>query len=566
MVELPTMGPAPGDETLIQRDRLLAALLEGRDDLLLLHCDPVVAELVGRTAAVRLVLVTTAADASADELRARLGRLVKAIPPGGPPAHFVVLGGSAAAGQAALSGASPIIQPVRMGFHHLDAAGALAHVKGPALPLLAAAHARLAEVGPIGPEALAEALALAQQERAIVDRLSGSRRVTATLVIACALLLAVSYAFGSGTHDAALWRMGAGNADAVRRGEVYRLFASAFLHANPVHLLVNMLALWSLGPMLEALVGPRRFVLLYGASALGGAIASTIGSVLDEGRWSVGASGAIWGLMTAGIGIALRPHGLLPPSMIARMRSRAWWPLGLNLAISLIPGVDLLAHLGGGVVGFALAITVLPRGLTPLAQRQRPSDAEPRPRPLLTAAAALMGAAMALSVVVALAVGRPWELAAPPSLTRTAVADTGVALDLPASLARAPAVEEEVDGVRLHTYGRLPDTPVVFQLMVFPRQGETTPEQLDADLEQGRKELDEMPPEGAAKTGPAKRVTLGGRPALSVRHELKNGMQVVSYIVALEDRDVFLKAYVAADRPAAWGGIEDKVAATIGLQ
>ncbi|MGK3990989.1 rhomboid family intramembrane serine protease [Sorangium sp. So ce136] len=565
MVELPTMGPAPGDETLIQRDRLLAALLVGRDDLLLLHCDAVVAELVGRTAPLRLVLVTTAADASADEIRARLGRLVKAIPPGGPPAHFVVVGGGAAAGQAALSGASPIIQPVRMSFHQLDAAGALANVKGPALPLLAAAHARLAEVGPIGPEALAEALALAQQEREIVDRLSGSRRVTATLVIACALLLAVSYAFGSGTHDAALWRMGADNADAVRRGEIYRLFASAFLHANPVHLCVNMLALWSLGAMLEALVGPRRFLLLYGASALGGAIASTIGSVLDEGRWSVGASGAIWGLMTAGIGIALRPHGLLPPSMIARMRSRAWWPLGLNLAISLIPGVDLLAHLGGGVVGFALAVTVLPRGLTPLAQRRRPSDAEPRPRPLLTAAAALMGAAMALSVVVALAVGRPWELAAPPALTRTAVADTGVALDLPASLARAPSVEE-IDGVRLHTYGRLRDTPVVFQLMVVPREGETTPEQLDADLEQGRKDLDQMPPEGGAATGPAKRITLGGRPALSVRHKLKNGVQMVSYIVALEDRDVVLKAYVAADRPASWGGIEDKVAATIGRQ
>ncbi|XYI00273.1 rhomboid family intramembrane serine protease [Sorangium sp. So ce1128] len=565
MVELPTMGPVPGDETLIQRDRLLAALLQGRDDLLLLHCDAVIAELVGRTAPVRLVLVTAAADASADELRARLGPLVKAIPPGGPPAHFVVVGGSAAAGQAALSGASPIIQPVRMGFHHLDAAGALARVKGPALPLLAEAHARLAEVGPIGPEALAEALALAQKERAIVDRLSGSRRVTATLVIACALLLAVSYAFGSGTHGAALWRMGADNADAVRRGEIYRLFASAFLHANPVHLFVNMLALWSLGPMLEALVGPRRFLLLYGASALGGAIASTIGSALDEGRWSVGASGAIWGLMTAGIGIALRPHGLLPPSMIARMRSRAWWPLGLNLAISLMPGVDLLAHLGGGVVGFALAVTVLPRGLTPLDRRERPSDAEPRPRPLLTAAAALMGAAMALSVVVALAVGRPWELAAPPALTRTAVADTGVALDLPESLARA-ASEEEENGVRLHTYGRLPDTPVVFQLIVVPRQGETTPDQVDADLEQARKELDEMPPEDAARKGLATRITLGGRPALSVRHELKNGIQVVSYIVVLEDRDVFLKAYVAADRPASWGGIEDRVAATIGRQ
>ncbi|WP_437969397.1 rhomboid family intramembrane serine protease [Sorangium sp. So ce260] len=569
MVEQPFMDRAPGDETADRRDRLLAALLHGPDAFVLLGCDAGVAELFGGAAPLRLALVTVAGDASADQIRARLEPLVKAVRPGGPPAHFVVVGGGAAAGRAALAKAAPLVQPVRMGFHHLDAAGALTRVKGSALPALDEAYGRLAEVGPLGPDALAEALAkgqaLARQERAIVDRLAGSRRVTATLVIACAALLAVSYAFGPGTHDAALWRMGANSGEAVRRGELYRLLASAFLHADPVHLFVNMLALWSLGPMLEALLGPRRFLLLYGASALGGSIASASAGALIEGRWGVGASGAIWGLMTAGIGIALRPQGLLPAAMIAPMRSRAWWPLGLNLAYSLLPGIDLLAHLGGGIVGFALVVTVLPRGLTPVEQRERASSAEPRPRPLLTAAAALMGAAMALSVVVALAAGRPWVLGAPPTLTRTAVADTGVALDVPEALASAAFVEE-MDGLRTHMYGRLPDTPMMFLLTVHPFEGELTPGEVDELLERERKALEEQRPADVAASGPATRVTLGGRPAVRARNELKNGVQLVSYVVVLEDREVLLQAFSMKDRPASWNGIEDKVAATIRRQ
>ncbi|WP_433934504.1 rhomboid family intramembrane serine protease [Sorangium cellulosum] len=562
------MERGSGDETADRHGRLLAALV-GRGDLVLLGSDAGVSELVGRAAPLRIVLVTAPDGASADQIHARIEPLVKATRPGGPPTHFVVVGGDGAAGRAALARAAPLIQPVRMGFHHVDAAGALARVKGQALPALEEASARLAEVGPLDAEALdralAEGRALAQQERAIVDRLTGSRRVTAAIMIACAALLAVSYAFGPGTHELALWRMGANSGEAVRRGEVYRLLASAFLHADVVHLLVNMVALWSLGPMLEALLGPRRFLLLYGASALGGSIASASASAFAEGRWGVGASGAIWGLMTAGIGIALRPHGLLPPAMIAQMRSRAWWPLGLNLVYSLQPGIDLLAHLGGGVVGFALVVTVLPRGLTPVEQRarcERSIDAEPRPRPLLTAAAALTGAAMALSVVAALAAGRPWELAAPPALERTAVADIGVALDLPETLARTTSVEE-VDGLRLHSYGRLPETPMMFQLAVLPRPDGMTPDQIDAHLEQGRKALDEEPPEAAVTKSRATRLTLGGRPALSVRHKHENGVELVTYVVALEDRDVLLKAYVASDRPASWAGIEDRVAATL---
>jgi hypothetical protein len=106
----------------------------------------------------------------------------------------------------------------------------------------------------------------------------------------------------------------------------------------------------------------------------------------------------------------------------------------------------------------------------------------------------------------------------------------------------------------------------VFQVAVFPLEGAVPPDQLDALLEQERKVLDEQRPANTVTKGPAARVTLGGRPAVSVKNGLKNGVQMVSYVVVLGDREVMLQAYSTADRPATWEGIEDKVAATIVAQ
>src|SRR4051812_42859389 len=125
------------------------------------------------------------------------------------------------------------------------------------------------------------------------DRLRAAP-ITSILIAANVALLGLSYAWGNAAHDAVLRRMGANIGADVRAGEVYRLFASAFLHADLVHLAFNMLALWSLGPFLETLLGRHRYVVLYAASALGGALASTL---FGGARWSVGASGAIFGLM-----------------------------------------------------------------------------------------------------------------------------------------------------------------------------------------------------------------------------------------------------------------------------
>jgi membrane associated rhomboid family serine protease len=135
-------------------------------------------------------------------------------------------------------------------------------------------------------------------------------------------------------------------------GEYWRLVGAAFLHIGPLHLLVNMIALGFVGPALERVFGHWRFTALYLLSALGGSVSVY---VFDQPFSAVaGASGAIYGLFAATV-IVLRKLGLDPRAMIVT--------IAFNFAVSLAPGISLLGHLGGFVVGglVALALVYAPR-------------------------------------------------------------------------------------------------------------------------------------------------------------------------------------------------------------
>lgn len=129
----------------------------------------------------------------------------------------------------------------------------------------------------------------------------------------------------------------------VAQGEWYRLFTGGFLHGGLLHLGFNMLVLWLLGSQLERALGWQRYVTLYVASLLGGAFGVML---LAPTAMTVGASGAIFGLMGAAIALQ-RASGI------------NWWSSGLgtllvvNLLITFaVPGISVGGHLGGLVGGF----------------------------------------------------------------------------------------------------------------------------------------------------------------------------------------------------------------------
>ena len=554
-------SPPQAVAPLSRLDRLLIGLLDADPSAFLLQREVEAARVLGQATPFLVVILAVPEGASPEAARLVLKQQVKTVQAGAPPTHFVVVGGGAAI-SAAIAEEVPFLQNVRMGFHHLPDHAGLLHVKGKTLPVLEQAAARVDDPAPDGEarleEALAKGQAIIEQEGKVLARLGGKGRVTTVLGVACTALLGVSYAWGSDVHDAVLQRMGANIGADVRAGEVYRLFASAFLHANLLHLAFNMLALWSLGPFLESLLGKHRYLVLYAASALGGAVASTL---FGGDRWSVGASGAIFGLMGAGISLSFRPKGLLPPLMVAGMRRRALTPLVINLAYSLRPGVDLLAHVGGGLVGGLLVATVLTDGLVPVDERDAEGQAERKPSALYAVAAWILGAAMALSVAAAFIAGRPWQINDPPQLQRTAVGATGVSLELP------KAVLENVDhrseaNVEVFTYGRLNRTPMVFEVIHNRFPEAVSLEDLDELLEQERKELDSHAPEGAKRLGATETLTLGGRKALRIRQEL-NGIQLETYLLVFGDHEVLVRSYALPSRPTSWSGIERKVAESV---
>jgi membrane associated rhomboid family serine protease len=135
----------------------------------------------------------------------------------------------------------------------------------------------------------------------------------------------------------------------MANGDSWTLLTSGFLHAGLFHLLSNMLALWILGTMLEPVMGHVRFALVYFVALFCGSLGVLI---VSQGP-SVGASGAVFGLMGAAVVVA-RHRGL------NLMESGLGLWLGINLLITFtIPNISIGAHIGGLAGGFVAALILL---------------------------------------------------------------------------------------------------------------------------------------------------------------------------------------------------------------
>jgi membrane associated rhomboid family serine protease len=158
-------------------------------------------------------------------------------------------------------------------------------------------------------------------------------------------------ATGSGIGGSTLLTEGALSRAAIADGEYWRLITAGFLHAGFFHLLFNMFSLYILGTMLEPAIGRLRFALIYFVSLLAG----SFGALLIESNptaLTVGASGAIFGLMSAAV-IVMRNRGISP------MESGLGLWIGLNLLLTFtIPNISIGGHVGG-LIGGALAALVL---------------------------------------------------------------------------------------------------------------------------------------------------------------------------------------------------------------
>jgi len=136
----------------------------------------------------------------------------------------------------------------------------------------------------------------------------------------------------------------------VANGDWYRIVTAGFLHAGPLHLLFNMYVLYICGTLLEPGIGTPRFLAIYFVSLLGGSFGALLLSPHDL---TVGASGAIFGLMAAVLVVA-RGRG------IDQIASQFGLFIVLNLALSVaIPGISIGGHLGGLIAGGLAALVLV---------------------------------------------------------------------------------------------------------------------------------------------------------------------------------------------------------------
>jgi membrane associated rhomboid family serine protease len=137
-------------------------------------------------------------------------------------------------------------------------------------------------------------------------------------------------------------------------GQYWRLLTPAFLHGNLIHLAVNSASLNNLGPVLEASTGPYRYVVVYLTAALGGTIASFLGSKAP----SLGASGAIFGVGGA-IAVYFYRNKDIFGQKSDYVLNQLWRTLLINLGYGMLNSrIDNWGHLGG-MVGGALAAYLL---------------------------------------------------------------------------------------------------------------------------------------------------------------------------------------------------------------
>jgi rhomboid protease GluP len=136
----------------------------------------------------------------------------------------------------------------------------------------------------------------------------------------------------------------------IRAGEIWRLFTPMLLHGSILHIGFNMYALYIFGIGLERRYGHGRFLLLYILSGFAGSVFS----FLFSSAYSIGASGAIFGLIGAE-GIFLYQNRKLFGNQVKQAIGNVVIVVAFNLFLGLQPGIDNWGHVGGLAGGLIFA-------------------------------------------------------------------------------------------------------------------------------------------------------------------------------------------------------------------
>ena len=316
--------------------------------------------------------------------------------------------------------------------------------------------------------------------------------------------------------------MGALSVAEVEQGEWWRLISVGFLHGSFLHALMNSFVLYILGTQLERVLGTRRFILLYTFALVGG----SLGSLTHLGdHHSVGASGAVWGLLAAQASLAYGMPAILPSTLAKRMRSVAVQNLAINVFISFQANIDWAAHLGGGLAGgLLLASGALSAGLkkpSEVVEKAQGKQTQALPSaPWLSGAAMLCGLTLLSGIILAQANGKPWNLMGPVVMKRFFVAPVGLSVSLP-QRASKQIEKEEKSGEYGVTFGNSGADMSFGRVVFFKQDGLETPERRVAVIQEILPQL--VQPEEASTLSTPHEVRIHGQGIAQVKYAYPGG-------------------------------------------
>ena len=182
--------------------------------------------------------------------------------------------------------------------------------------------------------------------------------MTANIVIL--ILMAYSGASIGMPEMEMMLNWGANTRQLIIEGEAWRFLTSCFLHFGIMHLLMNMIALYYIGYLLEPRLGSIRFIFCYLMTGVCASVVSTWWHVYGV---SAGASGAIFGMY--GVFLAFLTTRFIEKSVRKELLGSISVFIIYNLIAGQSPGIDNAAHIGGLISGVVIGYAMIPSLLRP---------------------------------------------------------------------------------------------------------------------------------------------------------------------------------------------------------
>jgi rhomboid protease GluP len=155
-----------------------------------------------------------------------------------------------------------------------------------------------------------------------------------------------------------LYLLGAKYGPAIDAGQYWRFLTPMVLHGGWIHLGFNCYALYVLGPGTERIFGTKRFLAIYLMAGFAGSIASYFHSA----GLSIGASGAIFGLIGALAAFYYSVRSFIGAEASRQQVTQLVSMAAINLVIGFsIPAIDNSAHIGGLITGALAGFVLAPR-------------------------------------------------------------------------------------------------------------------------------------------------------------------------------------------------------------